>query len=217
MTRIEAADLSAVTACGPVEATADQLESPRAFKHTPHPLQPHDDAFQQMCETAGIDWNWEWRDQVWRHLIDTHLVPLLDTEVGLTAGSYNSAWARFVDGLTNPNRNLAPLTVTIDADTISAAYAAAANSELPPPAPVRTTRPSVLDAGIRALSGRYVTVFLNASSDLTPTGVVLAVNDDSIVLTGHDEEIAVIPAGSIAYITTAQLTPEEDAADETAR
>lgn len=202
----------AVAACGSVTVSTNDLVDARAFKHRDHPLALHADAF--AAATGCGDSIWDLREIVWRNLIISHVVPTLDVSVQLAIGSYNSAYSRFVDGLTNNEHALQMTDVIIPAEAVEAAFAAAAvaTSETysVPTAVGVATRVSTLSSGITALVGRRVEVtFCGAVEGIV--GQMIAIHPDALVIAAS-EEVTVVPLGAVAYVTTFQLTDDEDRA-----
>jgi branched-subunit amino acid ABC-type transport system permease component len=202
----------AVTACGSVVVSTSDLVNPRAFKHRDHPLARHADAF--AAATGCSDDIWALRDSAWRNLVINHLLDTLGVSVHLTAGSYNSAYARFVDGLTN-NEDVLPNTeVVVPAEAVAAAFSAAVvatvETELAPTAAGAAPRASTIADGLTALIGRRVEVtFLGTVDGLV--GRLIAVHPGALVVAAS-EMLTVVPLGAVACVATWQLTDDEDRA-----
>jgi hypothetical protein len=200
------AQLSDLVACGPVTLSTAELTDPRAFKHRDHPLTHHTEVFTAMAGPSSGDTAWELQDRVWRYLVATVLVPELPVPVKLAAGSYNSAYAHLVDGLTNNERSLDFHSAVVPAETVAAAFTAAAAGTLPAEELPVTRRSTVRD-GLGALVGRQVTVtFAGPTGELT--GCLVAVHPDAIVVLS-EESIVVVPLGALAYLSSWQLTADE--------
>lgn len=211
--------VASVAATGGVELTCDQLRDPRAFKHVAHPLQHHLEAF---CAAAGIDRTapsepgapcvWDIAERAWALLVQRHLLPRLHVDVVLATGPYNSAYARYVDGLLHNDDRLddAPVrSVTATGDDVAAAFcdvAAGVTATCPP-----SHRASTLTAGLTGLVGRRVEVRLGGDGDDDQFGRLLAVTDDAFVL-GDDRDdtsVLVVPRDRVRTVCTRQLTEAE--------
>lgn len=208
---LDAADVSAVlVACGPVVVAADDVVDPRAFKHREHPLDRHAAAFSSV--TGRDDLAWVLRDKAWADLVSRHFLPAADVSVRLAEGAYNAAYARFVDGLSNNEDALRGVSVVVPAEAVATAFLAAADNamESADTASCVPTRQSAISEGLTALVGRRVEVaFLGPIESLT--GRMLASHDTNLVLeTG--ETVSVIPLTAVAYVSTWQLTEDEDQA-----
>jgi hypothetical protein len=198
----------AVAACGPVTLTTDDLINPRAFKHREHPLWEHTEVF---AEATGLgDDIWKLRDDVWCRLVGEHLLPKVGVDVSLSAGSYNSAYARFVAGLTENEQAVPVAEVVVSGETVEAAFAAAAAGADPAGSPAGVARASTITAGLAGLVGRRVEVtFLGPIDGLV--GLLLAVHPD-ILTVAAGESVTVVPLSNVAYVSTWQLTADEDQA-----
>lgn len=206
-----AAATARVAACGPVECSTEDLVNPRAFKHQRHPIQRHFDALVEVLASTGE--TWRLRDAAWRRIVALELLPALGSEVQLAAGSYNSAYARFINGLTDNEAQLPHKYVQVPAEVVAAhCIAAALGSEIPA-SPVGE-RPSVAEAGGSALVGRSVEVGLLTEALEPIVGRLRAYLSDVIVVDAN-ERLVVIPLHAVAYCATSQRTSTEDAwADE---
>jgi hypothetical protein len=208
--KFEAVPGNAVAACGPVTVSTDQLTNPRAFKHQYHPLDRHADAFASVTGCSdGVE---TLRDRVWRQLVVSYLLPAVGVGVQLSAGSYNSTYARFVDGLTNNEQALAFTEVVVPAEAVEAAFATAAAAADTDPAvgPDEVARTSTLTDGLAALVGRRVEVAFGGAVDAI-VGQLVAVHPDALVVAAS-EAMVVVPLGAVAYVSTWQLTDDEDRA-----
>lgn len=193
-----------VAACGPVAASTAQLTDPRAFKHQPHPLAKHAEAFASYTDFDGAIW--ELTDRVWRFLVTSQLLPELETPVHLVSGSYNSAFARFIDGLTGNEDRLDYHEVVIAPDVVAAAFTGAAAGALPSNQP-EVPRRSTLTDGIGGLVNRRVEIsFLGSLEPLL--GRVVAVHSDSLVVV-DSENVTVVPLSVVGHIATWQMTEDE--------
>lgn len=193
--------------CGPVTLCSEHLTNPRAFKYTPHPLTEHFDALS--CFLG--DGSWRLRDKVWRILVETHLVPVLNCTVELGAGSYNSALAVTVDGLSDNDDIIQYCEVVADGDAIVNAFLHAVGavdscgdtpSDTEPPRLALST----VEHTMAGLIGRRVEVTLHGAEPVA--GRVLAWRDGALVLRRYDG-IAVVPAANIILVSTHQLISDE--------
>lgn len=200
---------SALTACGPVRISTDDLRDPRAFKHRDHPLVKHLEAY--IAATGGPgNGAYELRDLVWENLVTEHLLDKLQVQVSLAAAAYNAAYARYVDGLTENDDTLEYYEVEIPALVIVDAFlAAAAGHRASVHEQASPARSSLPHTGLPALIGRRVEVsFLAPIEGLV--GRCLAHHDDSLVLATGESNITAIPLHAIAYVSTWQCTAEEE-------
>lgn len=181
-----------------VTVTTDHLSNPRAFKHVDHPLDPY---VGHLDEAE----RWAVRDAVWRWVVTTWLVPRLRVPVQLAEGSYNSTWARFVDGLTENVDALEWVSVDVPShdicDAIDRAQAGALDIEHVPAAAAAT------EPGIGGVVGRYVECGVGDGASALQ-GRVLWVEHGWFALR-TDEEIMYVPERAITYLRTNQLRPDE--------
>ena len=212
---ISPAVLTVLSSVGPVELCTEHLIDPRAFKHIPHPLAEHTELLSGLASTASIpvfDGDvWALRDAVWRFLVSHHLLPRLGHPVSLAHGPYNSAYARFIAGLTENEEALPHLTVSVGADVVAAAFLIC--SAAPPPndssaeAPHTPPRTSTITHGLAGLLGRRVELLCTGQRS-EATGRLIAVHQDILVLLDRGV-LTVLPSSAIAQITTIQLTADE--------
>jgi len=209
----------AVAAAGPVELTRSHLGDPRAFKHAEHPLESH---FEAFCQAATLDtaatWApgapavWEVRELAWALLVERHLVPRLGVEVTLGDGPYNSAYACYVEGLSNNEGCLddaVVASVTVTGEEVAAAFCdvVAGHRAVRRAVP----RPSALRTGLGALVGRRVELRLGGDGAADHVGMLLAVTEDAFVLCDRadDEALVVVPRAAVVALHTYQLTSDE--------
>lgn len=215
-----------IAGCGPVLLSTDQLRNARAFKHVAHPLQVHTEMFvagmgadtgDALTCDAGLV-----REEVWARLVAEQLVPVLDVEVTLAAGPYNSAWARYVDGLSDNDAALPSLEVCVDGDVVGMLFADVAGVTLSgapvggadgvetlPDATVTGEVRSVLTAGVAGLVGRRVEiVFVSSAEPLV--GVFAGVAADGTYAVWAGDGLYVVRSESVAHLWTCQLTAAEE-------
>jgi hypothetical protein len=182
-----------------VTVTTDHLSNPRAFKHVDHPLEPY---VGHLDEAE----RWTVRDAVWRWVVATWLVPRLCVPVQLAEGSYNSAWARYVNGLTENADAIEWTSVEVPSQVICEAIdrASAGDALDVEYASVAVTAP---EPGISGVVGRYVEC--SVGNDATSLqGRVLWVEDGWLALR-TDEEIMYVPERAVTYLRTSQFRPDE--------
>jgi hypothetical protein len=182
-----------------VTVTTDHLSNPRAFKHVDHPLEPY---VGHLDEAE----RWTVRDAVWRWVVATWLVPRLCVPVQLAEGSYNSAWARYINGLTENADAIEWTSVEVPSQVICEAIdrASAGDALDVEHASVAVTAP---EPGISGVVGRYVEC--SVGHDATSLqGRVLWVEDGWLALR-TDEEIMYVPERAVTYLRTSQFRPDE--------
>lgn len=187
----------------PLSFSLAQALDPRAFKHVSNPVVERLRGLDVLTEDDAFTIG----EGAWARVVEASLRSSLDMPFQLSRGPYNSAYARFVDGLSGNHEGLpSGMRLHVDAGVLADAVHAEMSGEFFQGGCPGTSRPSAASSGVSALVGREVTVSSPALAD-DVFGIMVACSGQEVVVRTA-EGLAVLSRPYL--ITTVQLTPEED-------